>query len=168
VRVSTCAIDDLRTIVQSKPGTLYAVLDACDEPRVPEKVRELGDRAVSLYRGHAERDYWAIAPYLAQADGALLDWVVENLWNDPWGILAAAPVDLPALRKHFRRFLTVRNPAGKPMYFRFYDPRVLPTFLSTCTPEEAAEFFGAIQGFFVPGKGERVLRISRAPAGAPQ
>ncbi len=59
------------------------------------------------------------------------NWIVENLWEDPWGIFAVAPTNLEALRKHFRRFLKVEDPDGKEMLFRFYDPRVLPTFLTT-------------------------------------
>lgn len=138
------------------------MLDACDEPRVPEKVKELGEeRALSLYRGSAEGDYWAIAPYLVQIDEALLDWIVANLWQDPWGIFASASVPLGELRKHFRRFLLVKDAEAKELYFRFYDPRVLPVYLAACTPSEAEHFFGPVKGFCVTRAEGRLLSIER-------
>ena len=76
-------------------GALYAVLDACDEPRIPAKVREIGPhRALSLYRGSAEADLAAIAPYVAIVDSALLEWIAANLWTTPWGIFAVADTGL--------------------------------------------------------------------------
>ena len=162
LRQSQSYVDVLRERIRREPGTLFAILDACDEPRVPEKVEELGPkRAVSLYRGWAEGDYWAIAPYLVEVDEPLLDWILENLWSDPWGIFAAAPVDLAALRKHFRRFLKVRGPEGNELYFRFYDPRVLPLFLSTCNPQEIDQFLGPILAFWVTQPDRTLLAIER-------
>jgi len=151
----------LREILGAAPGALYAILDACDEPCVPEKVRELGDRAVSLYRGAAEQDYVAIAPYLAIVDEDLLSWIVNQLWAKPWGVLVVAPVDLASLRKHFRRFLIVEDPDGKQMYFRFYDPRVLPMYLATCLPSEVKEFFGPVHSFLVSGEAAQWTQITR-------
>lgn len=143
VVVCDVSVDELSEMVRQSDGAAYAILDACDEPRVPRKVRELGDeRAVSLYRGAAERDYWSIAPYLVQVDEPLLDWIIENLWNDPWGIFAFAELDLESLRKHLRKSLTVEDPKGEKMYFRFYDPRVLGPFLRSCTEAEVDQFFG--------------------------
>jgi hypothetical protein len=164
-----CPLDDLREQIRREPGTLYAILDACDEPRVPKKTSELGpQRAVSLYRGSAEEDYWAFAPYLVQADEPLLVWIIENLWRDPWGIVAVAPVDLAALRTHFRRFLTVLDPEGRNSYFRYYDPRVLPTFLENCTREELQQFFGPIRAFYVTASGGGLVRFQPSQTEASQ
>ncbi len=135
----------------ARRGTLWAVLDACDSPDVPEKVEELGvAKAVSLYRGKGETDFWAIAPYLACVDEELLTWIKETLWAEPWGIFAEATSDLDKLRSHFRKFLTVEDPGGKKMYFRFYDPRVLRTFLKSCDEAEIKGFFGPVASFAIP------------------
>jgi hypothetical protein len=142
------SLKDLRKMAAE--GRLWAILDACDEPTVPPKVTELGpERAVSLYRGQAEHEQWAIAPYLVRVDEALLDWVVKTLWKKPWGIFAVAECDLKTLRKHFRRFLIVENPDSETMYFRYYDPRILAVFLPTCTREELKTFFGPLKAFAV-------------------
>ena len=144
-------------------GYVYVVLDACDAPVVPAKARSLGeDRAISLYKGTAQEDYWAIAPYLCHADKALLGWIQETLWKDPWGVVAVSTADLSAVRAHFRKFLIVQSPEGEYWYFRFYDPRVLPVFLESSTPEELTQFFGPIQAYAVASPDEPALRLLKA------
>jgi hypothetical protein len=145
-------------------GKLYAVLDACDTPIVPRKALEVGRRrAVSLYRGGAEEMYWAIAPYLFVVDGELLDWIVSELWPEPWGIFAVSDEDLDAVRRHFRRFLLVQAPNGEQWYFRFYDPRVLHPFLCAATAPELTSFFGALEALGVRDThGPTVRLFSRA------
>jgi hypothetical protein len=139
---------DLRKLAAQ--GLLWAILDACDEPAVLSRVVELGpERVVSLYRGRAEQEQRAIAPYVTKVDEALLDWIITTLWKKPWGVFAVAECDLQTLRKHFRRFLIVEDPESQTMYFRYYDPRVLAVFLPTCTREELKTFLGPLTAFAV-------------------
>ena len=61
-------------------GVLYAVVDACDAPAVPHKVRELEEeQAICLYKGSAEEDYWSFAPYLMRVDLEILAWIRGSL-----------------------------------------------------------------------------------------
>src|SRR5436305_419856 len=107
-------------------GYVYVILDSCDVPAIPQKARALGEeRAISLYNGTAQEDYWAIAPYLVKADSALLAWIQETLWAEPWGIVVVSKAEFGEVRSHFRKFLMVQSPEGEYWYFRFYDPRVL-------------------------------------------
>ena len=129
---------------------LYAILDACDTPAVLDKVKKLGAaRAVSLYQGHAEEALEGIAPYLVSVDPELFDWIAETLWSDPWGIFARSKGDSETLRKHFRKFLLVESPEDEEWYFRYYDPRVLDTYLPTCTEDELTDFFGPVTMFAI-------------------
>ena len=130
---------------------LYAILDAYDSPPVPYKVKELGkDRGVCLFTGEAETKYWGLAPYLVAVDGALLDWIIQNIWKAPWGVFLLSKVTLESLHAHFRRFLMVRLPDGERWYFRYYDPRILKIYLSNCEPLELQRFFGPARAFAVP------------------
>ena len=67
---------------------------------------------------------------------------------------AIAPPALPA-------FLTVHDPDDRPVYFRFYDPRVLRPFLDASTRKEVAELFGPCQalGVAAPEPGAALLLI---------
>lgn len=142
---------------------LYAVLDACDAPAVPPKVAVLGEhRAVSLYRGDAAEQLADIAPYLVTVDEDVLDWILTTLWGDAWGILIQSTASIAELRTHLRKFLIATAPNGEELYFRFYDPRVLPAYLDTCTPQEVADMYGPITSFGVASNdtGFRWLRIA--------
>jgi hypothetical protein len=160
--VSTEIVPISDLLKPASEGQVYAVLDACDAPAVPPKVKELGaENGVSLYRGEAEEDYWAIAPYLVRVDGPLLDWIVATLWEEPWGIFVVAEARLESLRTHFRKFLTVQMPDGGKVYFRFYDPRVLKQFLPTCNDAELGEFFDSIHAYASGVAGDKRVTLYR-------
>lgn len=139
---------DLDALVEG--GRLWAILDACDEPVVPERARALGpDRACCLWEAPRRDEDLAVAPFLIHLDSSTLDWLVRDLWAKPWGILAIGQTDLRSLRRHFRRLLTVHDPDDRPVTFRFYDPRVLAPFLDACTRKEITAVFGPCQALGV-------------------
>ena len=168
--VARAAREEIR--LRADSGRLFALLDACDTPAVPTRARELGaGRAVSLYRGRADEELWAIAPYLLALDESDFDWIVTRLWSEPWGVLLIADTGLERLASHFRRYLTVAGPDGERWYFRFYDPRVLGRYLETCTEDELTAFFGPVASYICPsGDGTGCVVYSQpiaAPATAP-
>jgi hypothetical protein len=127
-------------------GMLYAILDACDAPLVPERLRGLAEtKARSLFKGSVNESLSGIAPYLVEVTPEMLAWITTQMWREPWGIFAVPRVefagDLDALWSHFRKLLMVHSD-GQWLYFRFYDPRVLPNFLHSCGPEQAADVLG--------------------------
>jgi hypothetical protein len=146
---------------ESASGRLYAVIDSCDEASVPKKVAEVGpERAVSLYRGGAEEQYAMVAPYLFKVDESVFDWIANQLWASPWGIFASAHATIETLRTHFRHFLTVKGADGKKYLFRFYDPRILPGFLTSCKEAELREFYGPVRAYGAKAdNGVSLLRV---------
>jgi hypothetical protein len=143
---------------------LYAILDAYDSPSVPEKVKEIGaDKGVCLFTGEAETRYWAHAPYLAAVDAGLLAWMVDIVWKAPWGVFILSKMPMDGLREHLRRFLMVRLPDGERWYFRYYDPRILPIYLSNCEPLELQQFFGPIRAFAIPNSGPEDISFLHFP-----
>lgn len=157
---------------EGSPGTLFAILDACDEPRIPEKAYLSGDNAVSLYQGDAQAACRSFAPYLFLVDLELFDWIVGNYLNrggrcEPWGVFLLADTgsnDMEQLRTHFQQFISVLDPDGEEVYFRFYDPRVLPDYLSLCTREEVDIFFSPVRCFYLYDMQGRVFSIRRGDA----
>ena len=148
LKTQEIALEKLRQFAES--GYLYAVIDSTDAPKVPPKMQELGEeKAVSLFKGTAQQDYSAVAPYLAKVDVEMLRWLFENVWKEPWGIFALSKASLEELRSHFRKFLVVQLPDGKQWMFRFYDPRIIATFLEACSETELKGFFGLVRGYIV-------------------
>lgn len=128
----------------------YAVLDGASVPDLPVRLYEMNPPHICLYRGELPADLVYAAPYLAVLipGTPFTDWLLTECWGKHWGIFAQSPVSLTGMRKHFRSLLTVNDPDGKPMLFRFYDPRVLPPFLLTCNADELAAIFGEVKYYF--------------------
>jgi len=138
---------------------LYAVLDACDEPIVLQIVADLGGSAVSLYHGKAAQDYASFAPYLVSLNELTLQTIQTELAASAWGFVAGTTADktLADVRRHFRQYLKVRSPEGKELFFRFYDPRFLPTFLQSLEEQELMNFLGPLQ-FVITIQNSSVLK----------
>ena len=52
---------------------------------------------------------------------------------------------------------------GKPLYFRYYDPRVLRVYLPTCNESELKTVFGPVTHYWVEGEdGNSMIEYSQA------
>lgn len=126
----------------------YAVLDGASIPDLLDHLYAEDGRPefVCLYRGELEPDIAEVAPYLVrlQPGAPFTAWLLAEGWGKHWGIYALSQADLKSVRRHFRKFLMVKDPEGNQMYFRFYDPRVLRVFLPTCNAEELQFLFGPV------------------------
>lgn len=131
----------------------YAILDGSSIPDLLAHLHDDKPEFACLYRGELEPDMAVVAPYLVRLkDGApFAEWVLAEGWGRHWGIFMQARSDLTKLRQHFRQFLRVKDPEGNPLYFRFYDPRVLRLYLPTCNEEELAFVFGPLRVYVCEG-----------------
>ena len=86
---------------------------------------------------------------------------LQHGWDRAWGILLRSDRTLDEVRRHLRQFLRVQMPDGRFALFRFYDPRVLPTYLRHCTRDELALWFAGVRAFRVPAaSGQRYSEFS--------
>lgn len=158
----------VRQHLWSVPETsVFAVFDGASVKGLREKLWEKEPQHVCLWRGELAPDMAEVAPYLIELepDAEFTQWVLEKGWGNHWGIFVATGEPLRSLRQHFRRLTMVRDPDGKSLYFRFYDPRVLRIFLPTCTPDELRDFFGPVACFVVEAEDSgTLLRFSRRDA----
>jgi hypothetical protein len=161
--IATRVFERLTPLTQGE--RLYAVLDAARDPRVRQVLSGVGLPHQSLYEGPVPDALADVAPYLvalAPEDPASR-YVVSAAWGGAWGCFIVSTESAPKVRSHLRRFLRVRTEEGKTLVFRFYDPRVLGTYLSTCTEQELAEFFGPISAFAIEDtQGTHLLAFSRS------
>lgn len=129
----------------------FALIDAARNPTIYPTLLEADCAWCSLYRGESVHRLADSAPYLVQLDwqSRFTLWLLEEGWRESWGVFLTSCASLTALRQHFRRLLMVEIPDGRIVYFRFYDPRVLRTFLPTCLPVELDGVFGPVDRFLV-------------------
>lgn len=140
---------------------VYALLDGARNPEIYPAVKKSERSYRCLYAGQIPAPLIPVAPYLVHltADHPLTDQVLSEGWEDNWGIIVVSSASMETLRRHFRRFLRVKDETGKTMLFRFYDPRVLRVYLPTCNAVELGAFFEPVQAYLLPsgepGKGLR-------------
>ncbi len=148
--------------------SVYSVLDGASVPNLRQKIFEDDPARECLYRGELQPDMAEVAPYLIhlQINTPFADWVLQTGWGKHWGIFALSNSDLRTLRRHFRTLLTVHSPEGKPLLFRYYDPRVLRVYLPTCNTEELAAIFGPIDSYLLEDEDPLVLLRYRFASGS--
>jgi hypothetical protein len=151
--------DRLLSLLRDDFQPLYAVLDAARDIRILALLLHHKEECQSLYEGRQGLELAQVAPYLVrlQKDSPLLEVLVKEGWGKSWGVYLTSPSDLHEIRRHLRHFLEVKLPSGEQVYFRFYDPRVMRTFLPTCTPEDTTQFFGPIQNYLVEDENPKKL-----------
>ena len=133
---------------------LYAIMDGARNGHIPFIMLDSGEECQSLYEGEQGQQLGRVAPYLTRVPprSKLLEVLISLGWGESWGVFLTCHQPLAEVRKHFRHFLMVEMEGGKQGYFRFYDPRVLRTYLPTCTAAETKEFYGPVQAFFMEGR----------------
>ncbi|NOQ79665.1 MAG: DUF4123 domain-containing protein [Gammaproteobacteria bacterium] len=137
---------------------VYAVLDGASIPNLLSELEASKARNQCLLRGELDPALAKAAPYLVhlQADSALTEWLLKG-WGNHWGIFVITQADFIDLRKHFRAILMVYDPDGKPLYFRYYDPRVLRVYLTTCNAQETQQVFGPVLAYITEGETTKTL-----------
>ena len=134
----------VREYLASLDEPLYAILDAAREPTIPELLEKSGAEHQSLFEGDRGKELAPFGPWLVRVPrwSDLLNELVSAGWGNSWGVYLTSKLTFLEVRKHLRRFLEVKLPDGRVVYFRYYDPRVIRTYLQTCTAKEVAEFLG--------------------------
>ena len=127
----------------------WAILDAARDKRILRAVERSSQESCCLFAGKISRQLAEVAPYLVRFEKGdeLANFVLEKGWGNAWGIFLSSQGSMETLRKHFRRFLRVTDESGRKLLFRYYDPRVLPIYLPTCTNDELTTIFGPVDRF---------------------
>jgi hypothetical protein len=156
--------ESLPEILRRKGEPLFALLDAARDPKIPLLLRNCKEERQTLYEGVEAGTLADFAPYLVRLppDSPLLETLMAEGWGKSWGVYLRCSQSLKEIRRHFRHFLMVKTEAGKELYFRFYDPRVLRTFLPTCTPAERQRLFGPVSSFLLEAE-EAVIVLEFVP-----
>jgi hypothetical protein len=130
---------------------VWMILDTARDPRSFGVLLESYLEYACLYAGYIPKALEAAAPYLVRLEyeDRRTRRLLDQAWGKSWGVFLKCDTRLESLRRHLRGFLTVRDPRGERMLFRYYDPRVLRVYLPTCTGEELRTLFGPIEIFWV-------------------
>ena len=146
----------------------FVIVDGASNHGLLEKLYSLEPEFLCLFRGELEPDMAQVAPYLVRLErgSEFSNWILNKGWGKHWGIFVVTYSDIREMRNHLRSLLTVYDENGKPLRFRYYDPRVLRLYLPTCNAEELKTFFGPVNCFFLEDEDpERMLRYELVAGG---
>lgn len=117
----------------------FVVADAARDEAILAFVRALGEKATCLYSGDARIRLANYAPYLfrIEMDCMVTRQFLADGWGQSWYILISSQSPLEDIAWQLRKALVVRTDEGKDFYFRFYDPRVLRSYLPMCSQDDA-------------------------------
>jgi hypothetical protein len=151
------------------PGCeVHAILDGARDRRIYSLLRQGLADYCCLYTGDLTRAVAEAAPYLVPLDrnSEFTARLIDLVWGQGAAIFVESPAVLTELRRHFRRFLRVRDDAGRTLLFRYYDPRVLRIYLPTCDADELRSVFGPVARFGVEDEdGSSLLSYRRTGPG---
>jgi hypothetical protein len=152
-------IEKINQHLFSSRTRIYAVLDGAAVPDLPIRLHEMRPPRYCLFTGDLEPDMQFVAPYLVRLlpRTPFTEWLLQNCWGKHWGIFVHSRKPLIEMRKHFRLLAKVYDDTGKPLIFRFYDPRVMRKYLPTCNPAELKVFFGGVDAYFAESEDENSL-----------
>jgi hypothetical protein len=150
-----------------REGTsLFALLDGARDPQIYQTLIFSDLEYACLFGGELPAAQKAAAPYLVKiVPGSRSgEQLIERGWGQSWGLFLAARSGLWDLRRHLRGLLEVETPDGPKRFFRYYDPRVLRSFLPTCDAAQLREMFGPVDRFDMEAPdSEGLLRYRLVP-----
>lgn len=139
-------------------GDIWAIVDAAQDPKVYWALVDSYLNSSCLFAGSLPKEIEMVAPYLVQldADDKFTEFL-SNQWGKGACVYLQCDTSMKVLRHHLRKFLTVHDPAGRRLLFRYYDPHVLRVFLPPCNTEELKTVFGPVQAYWTESDDPNVI-----------
>ncbi len=138
---------------RGKKADVYAIVDAARKESIYSMLSKTDCELSCLFHGQRALELAEVAPYLVklEPDSPFSDWLLDEGWGNSWGILVSSSTSMRELLRHFQSFLMVYDESGVPLFFRYYDPRVLRVYLPTCNAAELKVIFGPVDHFYAEG-----------------
>lgn len=134
---------------------VYAILDGARDARITPMVRASRLPHDCLYYEPLSDALRAAAPHIIEltTDADFTRQLLQQGWGQSWGVflITHAPATLATVRHNCRKLTLVQDPSGQRLLFRYYDPRVLRTYLPTCTLAEIQTVFGPVKQMIMEG-----------------
>ncbi|WP_434526724.1 DUF4123 domain-containing protein [Photorhabdus asymbiotica] len=122
----------------------YAVIDGALMHDLYDMLEQLNPIASSLYTNISNKEEQINSPHLVELTQPVKVWLSRK--KDPWGLYLLSTYPFEKLRQHLRKYLQVFIPTEKkPVFFRYYDPRVFWIFIDILSHDELNRFLSPIK-----------------------
>ena len=133
---------------------LYMLIDAAHDTRIFTALEEcLHTRACLFSEDYVSAALKSASPFLLKIKTIddFVMWCLQEGVHRHWMIFFTSPeIHVSEMKLHFKRFTYALGPDGKQYFFRYYDPRVLPIFLTAGDQRERKEFFRRCKTVWIP------------------
>lgn len=91
----------------------------------------------------SDPEIMTVAPHYFHLEehSKFVDWLLDEQWGQQNFILFTSDHDPNKVQQHMQNMLYVYDADNKPLFFRYYDPRVLSQFLISCNQEQTDSMF---------------------------
>jgi hypothetical protein len=160
---------DLRSVLWPKGprADVWAILDPARDPKSYWALVNSHLNYSCLFAGRLPDALEQVAPHLVQLDpeDEFTDYLAAQMGNC-LGVFFQCDGAMKTVRHHLRKLLTVRDPRGRKLLFRYYDPRVLRVFLPTCDASELDQMYGPIKAYWTESpEPDQVIEFRRGRLG---
>lgn len=149
---------------------MYAVLDGARNEAINQLLDSSPRQHHCLYFEPLTESLRLAAPKLVElAQDDFSQQLLEQGWGGSWGVFVRTSTRTPLnqLRHHLRKLNFVEGPQGEHLLFRYYDPRVLRTWLPTCQHADLDIFFGVMTDIFIESEeGSSLLHFHHSARGS--
>lgn len=151
----------------SQRGQLFALVDPFFELGLPTQRRRLDKRDTDpvFYEVIAWEQVTYEPPYLIEVSPETLQWILNTLPTERWGLFIAADTNIDTLAIHFQKFVIAKGPDRNPYFLRFHDASVLEVLLETWDNKDIRVFFGPVMAFGLPDLDSMAVNLFRSPLG---
>jgi hypothetical protein len=150
----------LVSVLRAEPCKLHALIDGAQAFQLAFAARLMGHELYTIFSGELAESAARVGPCLVvigERSAFLRKWV-EQMGSHP-GVLFESSAPFDTLCAHLRSVFVAIDEERQEYFFRFYDPRVLCTFLPTCREDELREFFGPIDRWIAETEDGTALTI---------
>lgn len=144
---------------EKKMSKLYAIVDSARNDLVFKYFLTDNINFKSLFDGKMDIKLFGVSGFLVEykENSMLFNWLTTEAWGDSCSIFFISKITFADALKHLQKLNRVYLEGNDIVYFRYYDPRVLRTYLPTCNKKEIKSFFGEIESIFIEGEKPDVL-----------
>lgn len=140
---------------------LYGIVDSARNDEVFRYLVTGDVRYKSLFEDTMDVQSYGVSGFFVECkkESPLFQWLTTDAWGDNTCIFFTSKASFDELFGHFQKFNRVYLEGDDIVLFRYYDPRVLRTYLPTCNRNEIEAFFGKIESFFTESDEPEVIHV---------
>ena len=144
-------ISILEKHLKNEESKVFAIIDGAAVNNLLDKIflnSEIKYECLNL--GELTPDIAQVSPYLIEFNihSKFADWIYSG-WGKGWSIFLISNEcgDIKQMRRELRSLTLSYGPHNQPLYFRWYDPRVLRVVLPVLVERQLKEIFNSVHKF---------------------